>query len=85
MTQGQLLFYSGAALLVLTVLLAVIFVIRRPNYDPGSTDAQPDDERRGGRGTGGGTASHSAASAGPEATEALQGETTELLREEREP
>lgn len=76
MTQGQLLFYSGAALLVLTVLLAVLFVIKRPKYNPGSTDAQPD---------GGGTAAHSAASAGPEATEVLQGETTELLREDREP
>lgn len=82
MTQGQLLFYSGVALLVLTVLLAVLFVIKRPKYNPGSTDAQPDGGRRS---TGEGTAAHSAASAGPEATEVLQGETTELLREDREP
>lgn len=34
MTIGQLLFYGGAALLGLTVLLAVIFIIKKPKYTP---------------------------------------------------
>ena len=36
MTIGQLLFYGGAALLGLTVLLAVIFSIKKPKYTPES-------------------------------------------------
>ena len=34
MTTGQLLFYGGAALLGLTVLLAIIFIIKKPKYTP---------------------------------------------------
>lgn len=34
MTAGQLMFYAGIALLVLTVLLAVIFLVKKPMYDP---------------------------------------------------
>ncbi len=34
MTTGQLLFYGGVALLVLTVILAVIFIIAKPKYVP---------------------------------------------------
>lgn len=36
MTTGQLLFYSGAALLGLTVILAIIFIIKKPKYIPES-------------------------------------------------
>ena len=36
MTTGQLLFYGGAALLGLTVLLAIIFLIKKPKYVPES-------------------------------------------------
>jgi len=34
MTTGQLIFYSGLALLGLTVLTAVIFIVKRPKYRP---------------------------------------------------
>lgn len=36
MTTGQLLFYAGIATLVLTVLLAVVFLVKKPRYDPES-------------------------------------------------
>lgn len=36
MTTGQLLFYGGAALLGLTVLLAIIFILKKPKYTPES-------------------------------------------------
>lgn len=36
MTAGQLMFYTGIALLVLTVLLAVIFLVKKPMYNPES-------------------------------------------------
>lgn len=36
MTTGQILFYGGAALLGLTVLLAIIFIIKKPKYTPES-------------------------------------------------
>lgn len=35
MTRGEMLFYAGAALLVVTVILAIIFIIRKPRYIPG--------------------------------------------------
>lgn len=34
MTTGQILFYGGVALLALTVVLAIIFIIVRPKYKP---------------------------------------------------
>lgn len=34
MTTGQMMFYSGAGLLVLTVLLAVFFAVKKPEYIP---------------------------------------------------
>ena len=34
MTTGQMVFYSGAGLLVLTVLLAVFFAVKKPKYVP---------------------------------------------------
>lgn len=36
MTTGQLLFYGGAALLALTVVLAIIFIIVKSKYKPES-------------------------------------------------
>ena len=36
MTTGQLLFYGGAALLGLTILLVIIFIIKKPKYTPES-------------------------------------------------
>lgn len=36
MTTGQMLFMAGAVLLVLTAVLAVVFLIRRPKYVPES-------------------------------------------------
>lgn len=44
MTTGQLLFYGGVALLGLTVLLAIIFIVKKPKYTPESaayTEADP--------------------------------------------
>ena len=37
MTTGHLLFYSGIALFAFTVILAVIFALKKPKYDPTST------------------------------------------------
>ena len=34
MSTGQLVFYGGAALLAVTILLAVVFLIRKPVYTP---------------------------------------------------
>ncbi len=34
MTPGELLFYGGAALLGLTVILAIVFLIAKPKYKP---------------------------------------------------
>ncbi len=34
MTTGQLIFYSGLALLCLTVLTAIVFIVKRPKYRP---------------------------------------------------
>lgn len=36
MTTGQIVFFSGVALLVLTIILAIIFIIRKPKYIPGN-------------------------------------------------
>lgn len=36
MTTGQIIFFSGVALLVLTIILAIIFIIRKPKYIPGN-------------------------------------------------
>lgn len=34
MTQGQMMFLSGAVLLLLTIVLAIIFIIKKPRYSP---------------------------------------------------
>ena len=34
MTTGELVFYSGVGLLIVTLLLAVVFLIKRPRYVP---------------------------------------------------
>lgn len=36
MTTGQIVFFSGVALLALTIILAIIFIIRKPKYMPGN-------------------------------------------------
>lgn len=36
MTTGQLLFYAGAALLGLAIILAVVFIVKKPKYVPES-------------------------------------------------
>lgn len=37
MTAGQVLFYSGIGLLALTIILTVVFIIKKPKYIPEST------------------------------------------------
>ena len=32
MTTGQLIFYSGIVLLVLTIIVAIVFLIKKPKY-----------------------------------------------------
>lgn len=34
MTTGQIIFYSGVALLVLTIILTIVFIIMKPKYVP---------------------------------------------------
>lgn len=34
MTTGQMMFYAGAALLGVTLLLAIVFAIKKPKYQP---------------------------------------------------
>ena len=34
MTTGQIVFYSGVALLVLTIVTAIVFLIKKPKYIP---------------------------------------------------
>ena len=34
MTTGEIIFYAGAALLVLTIILAVVFAVKKPQYKP---------------------------------------------------
>lgn len=36
MTTGQIIFFSGVALLVLTIIMVIIFIIRKPKYIPGN-------------------------------------------------
>ena len=41
MTTGQLVFYSGVGLLALTILLAVVFAVKKPRYDPETAGLGP--------------------------------------------
>lgn len=34
MTTGQMVFYSGVGLFILTIIVALVFLIRRPKYIP---------------------------------------------------
>lgn len=36
MTTGQLIFYSGIGLLITTIALAILFAVKKPNYNPES-------------------------------------------------
>lgn len=42
MTTGQMLFYSGVGLLVLTILLAIVFLVKKPQYIPEQVGVGPD-------------------------------------------
>lgn len=37
MTTGQITFYSGVILLALTIVLTILFIIKKPKYIPGNT------------------------------------------------
>lgn len=39
MTTGQMMFYAGTGLLGVTVLLAIVFAIKKPKYQPQNTAA----------------------------------------------
>ena len=43
MTTGQIVFYAGVALLGLTVLLAIVFLIKKPVYRPETAAASGGD------------------------------------------
>lgn len=36
MTTGQIIFFCGVALLVLTIILAIVFIAKKPKYIPGN-------------------------------------------------
>lgn len=42
MSTGQLIFYSGVGLLVLTIALGIVFWLRRPQYIPENADHDED-------------------------------------------
>ena len=39
MTTGQMLFYGGVGLMVLTILTAIVFAATKPRYVPGKVEA----------------------------------------------
>ena len=45
MTTGQMMFYGGVALLAVTIILAVIFMVKKPVYHPENAAAMPNDNR----------------------------------------
>ena len=91
MTTGEILFYSGVGLLGLTVLLAIIFIIVKPKYepengvydsgDPGRTqklrNGYPTDQINTGREA----PRPPAPAASMEETELLPGDSTALIQE----
>ena len=40
MTPGQIMFLSGGALLAITIILAIVFMIKKPKYHPGDAVAE---------------------------------------------
>lgn len=44
MTKGQLMFYGGIALLLFTVILAIVFFIKKPVYRPESGAIRPPED-----------------------------------------
>lgn len=46
MTTGQLIFYSGMGLLVLTIILGIIFCIKKPRYIPENAAYDATGDRR---------------------------------------
>ena len=45
MSNGQILFFSGVALMAATILLAVFFLIKKPKYEPTKAVYQEAEER----------------------------------------
>lgn len=45
MTTGQMMFYAGAALLAVTVILAVFFMVKKPEYHLENAASVPNDNR----------------------------------------
>lgn len=39
MSEGQIMFLSGAVLMVLSVILGIVFIVRRKRYTPPTADA----------------------------------------------
>ena len=46
LTRGEIVFYAGVALLVVTVLLGIIFLIKKPRYIPSAYQGGPEEEAR---------------------------------------
>lgn len=96
MTTGQIMFYGGMVLLGVTILLAIVFLIKKPKYtpeavgidgsDPEGTqrlrNGYPTDPLTGGR-TSGAPSGGNGPGRAPDGTELLP-EETEALSEETE-
>ena len=46
MTRGEMVFYAGVALLAATVILAIIFIVKKPRYVPGAYHSAPEETVR---------------------------------------
>lgn len=46
MSTGQILFYAGVALLIVTVILAVFFFVKKPQYTPEGVVSGPNQTQR---------------------------------------
>ena len=88
MTTGQLVFDSGAGLLVLTVLLAVFFAVKKPKYIPENAAHTPvgpqqTEPLRNGYPTDPVTRRRTGASAAAAPTEVQTAAATELMMDEQ--
>ncbi|MEY8316983.1 hypothetical protein AALB19_06620 [Oscillospiraceae bacterium 50-58] len=85
MTTGQMVFYSGVGLLVLTIIVALVFLIKKPKYIPetavyGDAVSNVTQRLRNGYPTERVTIRRETAQSQPEqGTELIAGEETELL------
>ena len=46
MTRGEIVFYAGVALLAVTVILSIIFIIKKPRFIPEAYHGGPDETVR---------------------------------------